>query len=154
MKDKIYVYNKRYCESGIKEMEIKNIEYTLNVNVNDKEEERYISGIVSEYNVDFNVYDRADHYYGLAHPYTDDDIYEYYNGMIYYVLSFDKDKLHNMWRDDIEYKVKRLEKELDEVKNAMMNDKYIKVSNIKFEDIKGESGLNYIWTAYTGSNDK
>ena len=41
----------------------------------------------------------------------------------------------------MEYKVKRLKKELDEVKNAMMNDKYIKVSNIKL----GGSGLNYTW---------
>ena len=50
-----------------------------------------------EYNIDFNVYDSIDHYYGLTHSFVDNDVYEYCNGMIYYVLSFDKDKLYSIW---------------------------------------------------------
>lgn len=110
----MWMYNSRYPESGLAEFEIKNKTYLV-----EEDGSRSLYSVESDYNIEYGVYDKNIHWYHIYQPYSDNRLYEWENGMMNYVLSFDYEVIYNSWKEDLIYKKKRLEKQLEDCIEAL-----------------------------------
>lgn len=126
----MWVYNYKYPETGLKEFTIKNKEYIINEDGSDCR----LYSIESEYNIEYGLYDKGGHWYYIYQPYSDNRLYEWENGIMNYILSFDYEVIYNSWKEALLYKRDRLEKQLNEVEKEVKklnSGKVIKVENAR-----------------------
>ena len=110
----MWVYNYKYPETGLDEFTVMNKEYV----VNEKGDNRRLYAIETDYNIDFGVYDKDSRWYFLYQPFEDNRLYQWEHS-VSYILSFDYEAIYDSWKEDLEYKKKRLEKQLEDCVEAL-----------------------------------
>lgn len=109
---KIYYYNQRYPEYGIKQVEVKDELYLIGKDI------KALEYIVVDYNIEL---DRKAEYIWISvySPYEDEEIYVHDNNEgfnAHYIMSYNKEKLLEWWKDNFNNQKELLEERLEKFK--------------------------------------
>lgn len=105
---KIYYYNKTYPEYGLQELEVKDELYLVGKDI------KVLQYIAVDYDIHTDK-KAEDMWINIYAPYEDEEIYQYdCNGGIgsHYIMSYNKEKINDWYKDDFNSKKKYLEERL------------------------------------------
>lgn len=92
---KIYYYNSKFPEHGLNAMEVTDIQYTVRKNY------KYMSGILSTYNINLECKEVYENIYNIYTPYEDKEIYVYDNHFgNQIIMSFNKELVQKWYYED------------------------------------------------------
>lgn len=114
LKDKIYYYNPKYPEHGIEELPLVDIKYITSV-IDGRD--KYIYAILSKVNIETgNINEFVNHYH-IYNPYEEDDDMFMYDlpGNRERILSFNREKLEEWWKEDVKTQYNIARKRLEEL---------------------------------------
>ena len=115
----IYYYYSKFPTNKIKSFKVEDIYYL--VKEADKEYKR-IFAIDTYYDLRYEKYINTDdysYYYSLSQEWSDEDIFEYSNGLTQITLSFDKEKIEQARLQDIKRFETLYGKYIDECRNIL-----------------------------------
>ena len=115
----IYYYNPKYPEYGIETLPITYIQW-LSTSTND-DAPRYIHGIGSDVNIETGQKETYGCYYSLYNPYTEDDDMFVHDlpGNRERILSFNREKLVEWWREDVRTQYNIMKKRLEDLEECL-----------------------------------
>ena len=115
----IYYYNPKYPEYGIEALPITYIQW-LSTSTND-DAPRYIHGIGSDVNIETGQKETYGCYYSLYNPYTEDDDMFVHDlpGNRERILSFNREKLVEWWREDVRTQYNIMKKRLEDLEECL-----------------------------------
>ena len=120
---KIYYYNRKYPEFGIKGIEVKDEEYQVN------SKDKWLVGIYSDYDIEWcHTVEGAAYFISLYSPYNEEGIYVHDNTVgNELVFSYDLDKIIDWINGDIEIQEAKLRIRLErlEIKKNSIDYKII-----------------------------
>lgn len=115
---KIYYYNVKYPEYGIRLFDVKDELYLVGNNI------KSLNRLVTDYNISMGCLSAGDIWLDIYTPFEDSDLLVHddcFNRQ--YILCYDKEKLNREWYKAVKKRKKDLERRLMNVEEALKNER-------------------------------
>lgn len=114
----MYYYNPKYPEYGIEELPIDDIAWVTHTITG---EHKYIHSVYSKFNIETGVEEDFTQGYCIYNPYTEDeDMYVYdLPGNRERILSFNREKLEEWWREDVKTQYNIMKRRLEDLEECL-----------------------------------
>lgn len=118
VEDVMYYYNPKYPEYGIGELPILNIAWITSAKDGTK---LYIHGVTSSYDIETCTTTQWGKTYPIYCPYEEDDDMFVYDlpGNRERILSFNREKLVEWWREDLKAQKNIMERRLEDIEECL-----------------------------------